>query len=409
LREVQSYEVEDFDHPSLRSVRFPPDWELFWSLETRPTTQLETSRPFVAIVFERQLGELGSEVLLAEPGNVAFDGANGRLFLFEATSGELLELWQGSEGATELLVRLSASDVGVGKPGGIAVGPGGESLFVFDRAGERIVHVDLRAEKEGSGPVRLGEHRVRGIPLEAQGLPELGGLAFDPASGSFLLLSSTLESLYEFSDGGRLVKSHDLSELGLVGPVRLLVAPSADLTDDPSVLHLYLVEGGREGEALESRIREFSLSAPVRVPLPAAVMETASLVQVIDTSALDPASPEVTGVAYLSSLGSLLVSASEVSEMQIFTGESVFEVSLYSSLLATGRTGPESREPTGVGFDSGVDVSGGGGRVFFTDDTGTGSYSVVDLGDYLRSGGAGVVSGGWGELGGLSDRSGSER
>jgi VCBS repeat-containing protein len=379
LGEVRAYEVEDFDHPSLRLVGFPPDTDLFLSLKVRPTTRLETSRPFLAVVPERQLGELGSEVLLAEPGNVVFDSANGRLFLFEATSGELLELWQGPEGATEL-ARLSALGAGLGEPGGLAVAPGGESLFVFDRAGRRIVQLDLRPEQEGSGPVHLGEHRVMGISLEAQGLPELGGLAFDPASGHFLVLSSTLETLYEFSDGGRWVKSHDLSGFELVGPVRLLVAPSADLTDDPSLLHLYLADGGGEGEALESRVREFSLSALVRVSLPAAAMETASLIQVIDTSALDPASPEVTGVAYLSSLGSLLVSGSEVSEMQIFTGESVFEVSLYSSLLGTGGTEPESKEPTGVGFASGVDASGGGGRVFFTDDTGTGSYSVVDLG-----------------------------
>jgi hypothetical protein len=379
LGEVRSYEVEDFGHPSLRGLRFPPDSELFGSLEARPTTVLETSRPLVSIVPKRQQGEVGAEVLLAEPMNVAFDGPRGRLYLVEVPSRELVELWQGPEGRIET-VRLSASELGLGEAAGITVGWGGESLFGLDRAGGQIVHLDLRSDLEGSGPVHLGEHGVSTIPLEAQGLGELGGLAYDPGSGRFLVLSTSLETLYEFSDRGRWVKSHDLSELGLEGPVRLLVAPSADLTDDPSVLHLYLIDGGPEGELLESRIQEFSLSAPARLPAPAVAMETASLVQVIDSSVFGSPSAEITGIAYLPSLDSLLVSGSELNEMQIFPGENVFEVGLFGSLLSSGTTSGYSDEPTGVGFDPGVNASGGVGTVFFTDDRGAGSFQMVDLG-----------------------------
>jgi hypothetical protein len=379
LWEVRSYEVEDFDHPSLRRVKFPPDSELFLSLETRPTSHLETSRPFVSIVPKRQLGELGSEVLLAEPGNVAFDSANGRLFLFEATTRELMELWQGVEGATQL-ARVSASGLGIGESAGLAVDPGGEGLFVFDRGQRQIVHLDFRPEQGSAGPVHLGDHRVSTIPLEAQGLPELGGLAYDAVSGHFLLLGSSLQVLQEFSDSGRWVRSHDLSGLELVAPVRLLVAPSADLTDDPAVLHLYLADGGSEGNILESRIREFSLSAPARVPLPAAAMETATLVQTIDTSAFNPPSPDPAGITYLPSMNTLLVSDSEVNEMQIYTGFNVFEVSLGGSLLGTADTDPPSNEPTGIVYVPGPNASGGEGTVYISDDTGNIGIYCVDLG-----------------------------
>jgi DNA-binding beta-propeller fold protein YncE len=379
LREVRSYEVEDFDHPSLRSVKFPPDSELFAPLEMRSTTLSRGSRSFLVIFPERQPRKLGPKVLLAEPVNVAFDSANARLFLFEATTHELVELWLAAESATEM-TRLPASELDLNDPRGVAIDWGGKDLFVLDRAGGQIVHLDLRPDPEGSGPVHLGEHRVSTIPLETQGLPELGGLAHDPVSRHFLILSSPLQVVYEFSDSGRFVKSHDLSEHDLVGPVRLLVAPSADLTDDPSVLHLYLADSGPEGELLESRIREFSLSAPPRLPEAAAAMETASLVQVIDTSRFHPPSPDPAGIAYFSSMNTLLMSDSEVNEMSIYAGVNVWELSLGGSPRDTATTDPPSNEPTGVGFDPGVNASGGVGTVFFSDDTGSEGVYVVDLG-----------------------------
>ena len=122
--------------------------------------------------------------------------------------------------------------------------------------------------------------------------------------------------------------------------------------------------------------------------------------------------------------------------MSIFTGENVFEVSLFGSLLATGSTITYSNEPTGVGFDPGVNDSGGIGTVFFSDDTGSEGVYVVDLGldglygtndDVVTSFsteafGSGDAEGltfdtnqgvlflsGWSQLGGLSHRSGLQR
>jgi DNA-binding beta-propeller fold protein YncE len=379
LQEVRTYEVEDFGHPSLRSVKLPPESELFASLEVRITTSIRSSGPFLAIVPKRRLRGLGRRVLLTEPRNVAFDSANRRLYLLEATSNELLELWQAPNGPIRV-ARVSASELDLADPRGIALGWGGESLFVFDHDRKALVHLDLRPDKEGSTPLHLGEARISNRALEAGGLPELSGMAYDPARRRFLVLSKSLESLYEFSETGGFLKNHDVSGLELSGPIRLLVAPSADLTDDPSVSNLYLADGGPEGEFLESRIREYSLSAPVRLPVPAAAMETASLIQTIDTSRFHPPSPDPAGIAYFSSMNTLLMSDSEVNEMSIYTGVNVFEVSLGGSLRDTSTTDPPSNEPTGVGFDPGTNASGGVGTVFFSDDTGSEGVYVVDLG-----------------------------
>jgi hypothetical protein len=402
LHEVHHFEVEDFDHPGLDEVRFPPDEEIFVALEARLTTEDETRRPIIITAVADTQDDSGSSVYLTEPQNIAFDAKTRRLFLFEATTSDLVELWldrDDSSAAVEV-ARLSASELGLVEPRGLAVGAGGQSLFVFDRGREVIVELDLSGDPKNPGPIHLGDHRVATVVLEAQGLPALGGLAYDPSSRHFLILSSSLESLYEFSATGPLVRSHDVSGLELIEPVRILFAPSADLTDDPSVMHLYLADGGPEGEALQSRIREFSLGTSAQSPMSAVpiemaapVMETASLVQVIDTSAFTPPSPDTAGIAYFSSMDTLLASDSEVNEMPIFTGDNVFEVSLFGALLATGSTITYSNEPTGVGFDPGVNESGGDGTVFFSDDTGTEGVYVVDLGlDGLYGTGDDVVT-----------------
>ena len=295
LLEVHHFEVEDFDHSSLDAVRFPPDEDIFVALDARLTTLGETNRPFIITVVPGQPHDSDPLVLLAEPHSIVFDAKHRRLFFFEATTSELVEVWLGPDSSVGLeeVARLSASELGLVEPRGMAVDPSGESLYVFDRAREMIVQLDLRGDLERAAPVHLSDHRVSTVVLEARGLPALGGLAYDPSSHHFLILSSSLASLYEFSDTGDLVGSHDVSDLELVDPVRLLFArSSADLTDDLSVMHLYLADGGPEGEALESRIREFSLSAPSLLLAPAAsreiaaaATETASLVQIIDTSA----------------------------------------------------------------------------------------------------------------------------
>ena len=388
LLEMRHFEIEEFDHPGLDGVRLPPDPELVGALDVRLTTSHETSRPLTVLTFAEQLNGSGPKVFLAEPANIAFDSTHSRLFLVEVATTELVELRLGEESplaGLEEIARLSLSEIGLLEPRGLAVGSRGESLFVLDGARSSILHLDLRPAAGDEGPLHLGDHRLSTIQLEDIGSPRLLGLAHETSAGLFFALSSTREALFRFSGDGRFLARHDLSEVELKEPVRLVVAPSTDLTDDPSVMRLYLTDGGIEGGAPESRITEFSFAsssplAPMAAQAALPLTEQATLIRVIDTSAFSPPSPDTAGLAFLSSAGTILASDSEVNEMPIFTGDNLFEISIGGSLLDTQTTISFSDEPTGVAFDPATNASGGIGTVFFSDDTGTRSVHIVDLG-----------------------------
>lgn len=108
-------------------------------------------------------------------------------------------------------------------------------------------------------------------------------------------------------------------------------------------------------------------------PLFAADVE-ATLVQTIDTSAFSPSSPDPAGIAYIPGSDTLLISDSEVNEMDIFQGVNIFSVSRSGILLDTFSTLPVSDEPTGVA------INPDNGICFFSDDTSPKKIYVVNPG-----------------------------
>lgn len=71
----------------------------------------------------------------------------------------------------------------------------------------------------------------------------------------------------------------------------------------------------------------------------------------IDTGQLRPPSPDPSGIAYIAANDRLIFSDSEVEETRLYRGANLFIVKRSGRLVATGTTLPQSREPTGVGFD----------------------------------------------------------
>ena len=91
-----------------------------------------------------------------------------------------------------------------------------------------------------------------------------------------------------------------------------------------------------------------SLAVTASVPI-----DAATLVQTIDTSKWNPASPDPSGAAYRPSTDRLLIADSEVDEQ---TGAGYHGVNLWTitrggSVTDTGTTVPFTSEPTGLGFD----------------------------------------------------------
>ena len=107
--------------------------------------------------------------------------------------------------------------------------------------------------------------------------------------------------------------------------------------------------------------------------------QLASLVQIIDTSAFSPSSPDPAGITYVNTSNSLLVSDSEVNETSLFTGDNLFEITLSGNLIGTDSTISFSNEPTGITFNP------NNGRFFIADDDRDMIYEVDTQYNLLNS------------------------
>jgi hypothetical protein len=95
---------------------------------------------------------------------------------------------------------------------------------------------------------------------------------------------------------------------------------------------------------------------------PESILSQAQHINTIDTSQFSPPSPDPSGITFLPSSNTLLISDSEVNEMVIFEGDNLFEVTLSGDLVNTYNTLIFSEEPTGLDFNP------DNGHLFFSDD-----------------------------------------
>ncbi|MHC4499791.1 MAG: Ig-like domain-containing protein, partial [Planctomycetota bacterium] len=322
---------------------------------------------------------------ITEPINMAFDDKTNRLLIFLSSDNELIDILEGPDGNLDLMTSIfhDASHFGLQNPQGMTVDPISGHLLILDTVGPKLVRIE--PEPDGGFDNAL----ISEVDLQATGLVEVRGLAFDPTTGHLHLSSLLDDKLYELTQTGQVVAIRDLSEFGLRNPQSMVFAPSGDLTDDPSELSLFIADSGlmsASGEVVMSspgtsevntevqasgQIVELSFAEPV-----AAMASTfqSSLIQTINAWQWSPPSPDSAGAVYLPSSDRLLVCDSEVNEMPIFTGDNLFKSTLTGVLESTLTTISFSDEPTGVTLNP------FNGHLFFSDDTGTRSIYELNPG-----------------------------
>ena len=330
-----------------------------------------------------RVGSAQITTAVEDPINMAFDNQAGRLLIFQSPANELIEVLEGADGNLEptTLIRHDTQHFDLRNPQGTTVDPASGHLFILDATGPQIV----RIEPEADGGFE--EAVISKLDLRETGMVDVRGLAIDPTSGHLHVLSPIEQKLYELTQTGEVVTSHDLSEFRLRDPQGIEFAPSGDQTDDPTQMNLYIAGNGLERSSSSSQsgfrlylplimrgmaetsgddpltenpveprsgqIIEFSFSQP---PSGAATVEAtlvqATLVQTIDTSQFSPPSPDPAGITYIALSNRLLVSDSEVNEIpSLFTGDNLFKMTLSGSLDETLTTISFSNEPTGVSYN----------------------------------------------------------
>ncbi|HMT21090.1 MAG TPA: DNRLRE domain-containing protein, partial [Promineifilum sp.] len=316
--------------------------------------------------FENPVGANALAAVLDTPLNAAFLPGNDSLLAVDGAGRQWVELGVGSRGLqaapAQTLRRFDGSPLRLGNPRGMAVDEAGGRLFVLDAAGSNLVTVTADLSNLFNDLV-AGRGHVERVKLTSLGDVSVRGLAYNPSNGHVYVGNAAGTTLHELSTDGRLLMQYDLSEMGLVDPQGMLFAPSADATDDPSVMNLYLADSG--GAVNGGQVVEVSFQPPP--PREVTSQATASLVNIIDTSkaAWNPSAPDAAGVAYRPSVGRLVISDSEVEEAHPdFQGYNVFQSTVGGTLDQTGLCSTQafSNEPTGVAVNPNSD------HIFFSDD-----------------------------------------
>lgn len=377
--QVGLIETTDLGLLHLAGLTFSPAANAFFIL---PLPLAGPPRPLNLVtlsLFEQESSRLDLAVSGVDPLAMAFDSRANRLLLFEAAANSLVEIKAGPTGALDpgALTRIEATQFGLGLPQGMTFDPATGHLFILDGSAARIIRIEPDSTPGLDSAAALQQGQPSSVNLPAE-VADPRGLAFNPANGHLYLLASAGQTLVELTQAGQLVARYDLSAFHLLAPQGLVFAPSRDNTDDPALSHLYLADSGR--------IVEFSFARPEALLTPLAVMVRASLVKTTRTSRFSTPSPDPSGIAYLPTTNTLMISDGEVDEMpQLFRGKNLFETSLSGRLLHTFRTLPFSEEPTGVAYNPSNhhlfisdDTDDTGKRVYELDPGADGRYNTKD-------------------------------
>lgn len=214
--------------------------------------------------YEDPVGATDLDFVLTNPINIAYDDVGERLFMLDVTRSELAQAQVGEQGIADpaTLKRIDISRLGLVDVQGISVDSARERLFILDSAAARIVNMAIDVTLD------LNEAPVTIIDLAHLDETALRGIAIHPASHNLFIFSPIEEVLLELTPTGQFVSRYDLAELHLTDVRGMAFGLSADLTDRPETMHLFIADSGLFTDQLRrSSIPNIEETTELYIPL----------------------------------------------------------------------------------------------------------------------------------------------
>ncbi len=300
--------------------------------------------------------------------NSAFHPQDNRFFYLDDRLDQLIIIPEQGNGLPELLEQsydfVPLDSLQIENSQGITFDPISGSIFILDAGKLEMIKVYPGLTNSFDIADPFTQTRIERFSLRELNNPQLRGVAYNPNNQHLYIGSSSQDLIYELTEDGQFVSNLDIAALNLENLQSLFFADSVDQTDDPFIQNLYLTDKGigEAGSSTGGKIIELSLIEPQLLDT-ALATQTASLVQIIDTSIWNPNAPDPAGVDYNPLTDSLWITDSEVEEMPpYYQGVNVFQSTRSGSLLSGFTTTSFTLEPTGIGID------GTNQRMFISDD-----------------------------------------
>jgi hypothetical protein len=375
VRQVRTLETDPdgLKHPA--GLAYLSRINTFQVVEVRELAQKAPAQTDVISLtpFGHRAGSSRVQAAVQNPINLVYDHQARRMLFLDSQANQLFEILDGSNNMPDptRIIRHEIKGFGLRNPQGMTVDPVTGDLLILDTVGPRI----LRISSPTGGSFETAVRST--IDLKATGLMNPRGMALDPSTGHLHLFRPQDQKLVELTQAGAIVAIRDLSIFHLGSPQGLVFAPSGDQTDDPLQMSLYLADSGLE-TGQNGQVVELSF---VELAAPAASPFQSNLIRTTDMAAFLPPSPDPSGIAYIPSRNSLLISDGEVEEtvsgITHFAGANIWELSLSGNVIRTANISrvaptvvPMTNEPTGLAWNP------GNNHVYVSDDD---AMMVYDL------------------------------
>ena len=387
---VQGLEPKKTGLSNPSGVAFSTQANVFYVIEALGGRQVVSDDTVIKniSVLGQDAGSTQIKLAVENPINLTMDNKFGRLLIYQNSTHQLIEIYENPAGnLNPSTLTIHLVNFGLHDPQGMTFDPIHSTLYLLDAVGPQLVRIQSQSDGSFAGATALS------VSLPWADNLNLRGIGFDPSSGNLQVVSPGEQKLYELTILGELVAIRDLSEFNLSNPQGMVFALSGDQTDDPSLLSLYLADNGlpttspvdqflienNTNKPSQGKIIELSLIQPIQHNIVASF--TSTLVRTTDMAAYSPPSPDPSGLTYLSSRNTLLMSDGEVEEtvsgITHFMGANLWEVTLGGTVVRTANIStvpptqvPMTNEPAGVTWNP------ANGHYYFSDDHG---FGVFDL------------------------------
>ncbi|MFN8440174.1 MAG: hypothetical protein U0175_05360 [Caldilineaceae bacterium] len=194
--------------------------------------------------YERFVGSTHLNFALEDSINMVYVDQGARLFLYSQATGTLAQVKVAANQLFDpnTLLRFDSTWLGLRNPQGMSSDAANKYLYILDAWGPRIIEIALT---NGSG---IEQSEVRILNLAGLGLTAPRGLAIHPLTGHFFVGLPAQKEVAEISQSLEKIATYDTTPLNLADPRGMVFAPSADLTDPPDVIHLYIADSNLPDE-----------------------------------------------------------------------------------------------------------------------------------------------------------------
>ncbi|MCC6454649.1 MAG: hypothetical protein IT328_06880 [Caldilineaceae bacterium] len=274
VEEIRTLYPSEWNVPYPAGLAYSAKFDRLFLIDKGNPETLPRTRSAIVIItpYEDLVATMQLAFTLDDAIHIAYDDANSHLLLLNEKRAQLTRVALDEDGlSARNTIRFDIAHLKLQSASGIDVDQASRRLFIVDNEAAQVVSASLDDFE-----------LIAKIDLAHLGASTLRGIAVHPRNHHLYLMAPHEKTLYELTQSGTLVNRYDLTDLNLVDPGGVAFAPSADLTDAPETIHLYIVDSNwpdaeQAGSGGLSWMHHRPASAQSYSPVRAAAGETAPL------------------------------------------------------------------------------------------------------------------------------------